>query len=281
MIPRSGPQGQPPLDLPPDPRLRRVSARLPFAGPRTIVALMLREMSSTYGRSPGGYLWAVLEPVLGIALLSLVFSLGFRAPRLGTNFAIFYATGVLPFQFFSILSGRMALAILYSQALLAYPRVTFVDVLTARFVLNVLTQLLVATLIFTGIRLAFDTRTTLEMSSIMLSFAMAGVLGAGIGTLNCFLNALFPLWDRAWSIATRPLFLLSGVIFIYESIPEPYRGWLWYNPLMHVTGEMRAGFYYGYEAEYVNPAYVFAIGLTCLLAGLIFLRRYHRDIREL
>jgi hypothetical protein len=47
---------------------------------RTITALILREMATTYGRSPGGYLWAVLEPVAGVALLSLVFSLALRNP---------------------------------------------------------------------------------------------------------------------------------------------------------------------------------------------------------
>ncbi|MEL6475009.1 MAG: sugar ABC transporter permease, partial [Pseudomonadota bacterium] len=31
-----------------------------FASLRSIIALMLREMATSYGRSPGGYLWAVL-----------------------------------------------------------------------------------------------------------------------------------------------------------------------------------------------------------------------------
>ena len=70
-------------------RLRPVNRTMRLATPRTILALILREMSSTHGKSPGGYLWMVLEPALGIALLSAIFSLGFRSPRLGTNFPIF------------------------------------------------------------------------------------------------------------------------------------------------------------------------------------------------
>ena len=46
-----------------------------LASARAIGALILREMSSSYGRSPGAYVWAILEPVAGIALLSLVFVL--------------------------------------------------------------------------------------------------------------------------------------------------------------------------------------------------------------
>lgn len=261
--------------------LRRVSARLPFAGARTVLALILREMSSTYGRSAGGYLWVILEPVLGIAILSAIFSLGFKNPRLGSNFPIYYATGLLPYQFFVTVSGKVSQSITYSRQLLGYPRVTFTDVITARVILNVLTQIIVACIVLTGILVAFDTRTTLDMSRIVLCYAMVTALAVGIGTLNCFLSSMFSLWARVWAIATRPLFLISGTIFLYEAIPQPYRGWLWYNPLMHVSGEMRAAFYFSYDAPYVTPSYVFAISGICFMAGMLLLRRYHRDIREL
>ena len=71
-----------------------------FSTLRTVLALMLREMSTTYGRSPGGYLWAILEPAGGIAMMSVAFGLVLRSPSLGTNFPIFYATGYLPFMMY-------------------------------------------------------------------------------------------------------------------------------------------------------------------------------------
>jgi ABC-type polysaccharide/polyol phosphate export permease len=107
-----------------------------FATPRIISALILREIGTSYGRSPGGYLWALAEPVLGIALLTVIFSIGFRTPPIGVNFPLFYATGLLPFLMFVDLSNKVAQAINYSKQLLAYPRVTFIDALLGRFILN-------------------------------------------------------------------------------------------------------------------------------------------------
>ena len=40
-------------------------------------------MGTTYGRSPGGYLWAILEPVAGIALLSTMIGAVVLANRRG------------------------------------------------------------------------------------------------------------------------------------------------------------------------------------------------------
>lgn len=50
---------------------------------RVIAALMLREMSTRYGRTPGGYVWAVAEPLGLIIVLGLAFELIAQAPSLG------------------------------------------------------------------------------------------------------------------------------------------------------------------------------------------------------
>lgn len=262
-------------------RLRPVRPDLRLPTLRAVAALTLREMTTTYGRSPGGYVWVILEPIGGIVLLALAFSLLLRAPPLGTNFLLFYATGLLPFQAFMTISGTLASSLTYSRQLLVYPRITFVDALLARFLLNTLTALLTSALVLTGILLIYTTQAAIDLPAILLGYAMAAALGGGIGTLNCFLTTRFTIWRSVWAVIMRPMVLLSGVMFTLETIPQPFRDWLWYNPLIHVTGEMRSGFYFSYAADYVSATYVFGIALSTGLVGLLFLRRYHRDILEL
>ncbi|WP_338549845.1 ABC transporter permease [Roseovarius phycicola] len=254
------------------PSLRRL------ASARSISALMLREMATSYGRSPGGYLWAVLEPVAGIALLTLIFSTGFQSPSLGVNFPIFYATGLVPFLLFTDVSGKVALSLLYSKPLLAYPAITFVDALAARFLVNLFTQFFVAHAVLIGIMVLFDTHLTPDVAIVAEAMAYAALLALGVGVFNAFAFCRFPVWQRAWSILTRPLFIISGIFFTFETIPRPYGEALWFNPLIHVVGLMRQGFYAGYEAEYVSRIYLTLLPLGLMTLGLVFLRRDHRDI---
>ena len=128
--------------------LRPVPLRRKFIASRTVLALVLREMATTYGRSPGGYIWAVLEPCLGIILLTAIFSTAFDAPPLGDSFPIFYASGLVPFTVFVALNSKIGTALVFSKPFLAYPSVTFIDVLLARFLINAITQIMVAYLIF-------------------------------------------------------------------------------------------------------------------------------------
>lgn len=256
------------------------SGRRRFPGARTVFALMLREMATTYGRSPGGYIWAVLEPAAGIVLLTLIFSLAFRSPPLGVNFPIFYASGLVPFSLFLAVSSKMAMTLVFSKPLLTYPTVTFVDALTARFLVNMITQLMVAYVIFTAILLTFDTRTILDLPKILLSLTMAGLFASAVGIINCFLFFRFPVYKQVWSIINRPLFIISCIFFTFESVPQPYRDYLWYNPFVHIIGISRSGFYASYRAEYVSMAYVFGISLVLMFLGLMLLRRYYRDLIE-
>lgn len=252
--------------------------RRSFRSFRAIVALILREMAATYGRSPGGYLWAILEPVAGVALLSFVFSLIQRSPSLGTNFPYFYAPAMVPFMFFMSISNQIATAISYSRPLLAYPAVTFMDALLARFLLNALTQLLVMAIMMTGIVMVYDLRPILSWPDIFIGIAMLIALTTSVGVMNCFLFASYPLWQRFWQVLTRPLFIISGIIFIPEDVPGQYRDLFMLNPLAHITSQMRKGFFATYDAVNVQPIYVFLISLVLGIFGLLFLIKNHKDI---
>ena len=249
-----------------------------FATLRTTLALVLREMSTRYGRTPGGYLWGILEPLAAIIFLSLGFSLVLRTPSLGTSFLLFYATGYLPFDLYKTLSGSISSALSFSKPLLKYPAVTWMDAVTARFLLNSLTGILIAALLLTGILIVIGSRSALNLPVVVLAMGLAMGLGLGVGTLNCVLMGLYPMWKVIWNIVTRPLFLASGVIFIYEDLPQMAQHILWYNPLMHITGLMRTGFYSTYNPNYISVTYVLVISLGLLALGLLLMGRYHRVI---
>ena len=257
-------------------RAKRATRR--FATVRAIVALMLREMATTYGRSPGGYLWAVLEPVGGIAILTLIFSFGFNAPSLGVNFPIFYATGVLPFMMFNSVCNRVSTALLFSKSLLAYPAVTYLDALIARFLVNSVTQAMVGYIVFGGILMFYETRTAPDPLMIVQSLALTATLALGIGTLNAYLIARFAVWQVIWSILTRPLFLISGIFFLFNAMPQTMQDVIWFNPLIHVVGMMRAGFYPTYDAGYASVIFVMLVSFGTFALGLLLLRRSHRDL---
>ena len=241
---------------------------------------MLREMETTYGRSPGGYIWAIIQPVGMIILLSLAFSLLVRAPSLGTSFVFFYATGFLPFDMYGNISSKVMSALKYSRPLLAYPSVTWVDAFLARFLLNMITSVALFCIVISGILVLIETRTVIDIVPIVIAIAMVASIGLAIGLMNSLLTGLYPVWGLIWGILSRPLFLASGVLFLYEDMPSNVQSILWWNPLMHATGLLRSGYYPTYHASYVSLSYGFGFALIVMTISLIFLKANYKVVLE-
>ena len=247
---------------------------------RVLFALIMREMTTRYGRNSGGYVWAVLEPVGTVALLSLVFSFVARLPPLGENFALFFATGYMAFHFYVDVSRNVGLAVSANRTLLSFPRVTILDTILARFVLHVLTTSVVSILVIGALWLWVDEPRRLDVAAVLTAVGLASLLGLGVGMLNCGLFAFSPTWQTAFGIVNRPLFLISGVFFTFEGLPGPVREILWWNPLVHVTAMMRAGFYPGYDAVFASPLYVAAAAGVPLMAAILLMKSLRARMLE-
>lgn len=250
---------------------------LRFRGLRVVVALILREMSSTYGRNPGGYLWAVLQPVGMIVILTIAFSFLLRAPSLGTSFPLFYATGFLLLRVFLEVANSVGAAVQFNIAMMAYPRVTFVDTLVARGILAVLTQISVSAVVLTGVFIVDDLSITLDFGPIVEAYLLTILMGVGVGTLNSYLTFSFPVWKTIWGILTRPLFLFSGVFYLYEDLPASAQNVLWYNPMIHMTALMRKGFYPTYDPDFITPIFAAFVGVIPMFFGVLLLKRFCKD----
>lgn len=261
-------------------QLHSVRRRPRFQMARTITALILREIATTYGKSAGGYFWAIIEPVLGIALLSVIFSLALRSPGLGNNFPLFYATGYMPFVMTLQTINKVAQSVRFSRPFMAYPCVTFIDAIIARLILNIITNVIVMLLVIFGIRVIYGLSISIAFIPFVEMIGLAMLLAVGIGSLNCYLMTSFPVYEQIWSILTRPLFLISGVFFTYDSLPRIAQDFLWYNPIIHLVGMTRRAIFPTYAGEYISPSYVVLTGGITLFFGLLLLSRHFKRLME-
>lgn len=241
---------------------------------RVLFALVVREMGTRFGRSAGGYVWAIAEPLGGIMLLAVAFSLALRKPPMGASFMLFYATGMIPFSMFNSMAKGVGGAVGSNKGLLTYPVVSLLDAVLAKFLLNFLTISLIAAVLFSGIILTLGIPVNLDLGAVAIAMTLAALLGLGVGSLNCVLFGFFPTWKNIWSVLTRPLFIVSGIFYTYESVPAAFQQILWYNPIVHVIAVMRSGFYGAYTPYFVSYPYVLGTALGAFVVGAYLMRRH-------
>ncbi|MCG6884791.1 MAG: ABC transporter permease [Silicimonas sp.] len=241
---------------------------------------MVREMTTRYGRSWGGYFWAIIEPVGMIAVLSVAFSEFLRTPPLGNSFILFYSAGYIPFTFYMSINTMTSAAVGANRSLMKYPMVSPMDTVLARAILQTLTLIVVTFLIILGLSYLVDEPITLSIWNFILAILAAVVLGLGGGTLNVVLFAFFPIYRHVWAIVSRPLFIVSGIFYTVESMPTTVQNILVLNPLVHVTAESHKAFYPIYDGDFVTLAYPFSLGIFFFLLGGTLMLRHRSFIIE-
>ena len=247
---------------------------------RVVVALMLREIATRYGRSPGGYIWAIIEPLGNVLILTALFSFMARTPAVGRTFALFFATGFFIFHAYRSTEAYVSKALNGNRSLLTFPVVTPYDVVIARWFLQILTLIVIFPVLFTCVDLFID--ETIRMNALILvqAFTIACLFALGAAMLNTIIFRKFPFYEKIFRIITGPLLLVSGVIILPENLPHPYGDILAWNPLVHLVAFFRTGFYPVYRAESLDMTYLLVWTVMLLFAGFCAFTWYADEAKE-
>jgi capsular polysaccharide transport system permease protein len=246
---------------------------------RVVAALLVREMSTRFGSKPGGYVWALLDPVAHVAFLSLIFMAIAHAPPLGTSFPLFFATGYIGFQFYQASVGYLNTAVNSNRSLLNYPNVAPIDTISARYLLQLVTTIVVGMCILWPLVASLKVQTSVNFLHLIEAALIGSVLALGVGLANNVLFLKYPLYEKVFGIVTRPLFLVSGIFFLPDSLPPSARDAVLFNPLAHVVMKFRMGFYPQYRAIGYDAGYIWTFALLMLFTGILLFTLFRRALR--
>jgi ABC-type polysaccharide/polyol phosphate export permease/Flp pilus assembly protein TadD len=248
---------------------------------RVIYALMIRETRTRLADSKLGYGWALLEPVLHILVLSLVFAVMMRGrPPIGDKFFIFYYTGIVPYHLFVHTSSSMTNAITSGGPLLQLPLVSTFDVIMARGLVEVLTDIVVAIILLAGFFAVGLGLWPHDLPALSASVIAISLFGCGIGLINAVINAFFKSWDKIWGQLTRTLYFCSGIFYVPGMMPDWIRDILAWNPILHAVDWFRSSFFPEYGPHWLDRSYLAIVAAVSVAAGLCLERGLRRHLYE-
>jgi capsular polysaccharide transport system permease protein len=261
------------------PRPARTAGAALFTQLRVLHALIIRETRTRFGESRLGYGWALLEPILHILMLSLVFAVMMHGrPPIGRHFFIFYYTGIIPYHLFVHTSGSMAHAITSNGALLQLPLVGTFDVILARALLELATDLVVAVILLAGFTAVGLHAVPRDLAGVAAALLSVWLFATGLGFLNAVVTALWPGWDKVWAQITRILYFCSGIFYVPAIMPDRVRHILAWNPILQAVDWFRASFFENYDPHWLARFYLVMLGLWTLLVGLALERSMRRRL---
>ena len=239
-----------------------------------IWALSLKELRVRYKRSALGFLWALLNPLLMMVILTVVFSTIARLPV--DKYAVFLISALLPWTFFAQALSYAVESIVGNGELLKKVKVAksvFPLAAVISNVLNFLMSLLPLVVILAVLRFPFHW-TWIVLPVPMLSLFLF-TLGCGFfcATLNVFCRDV----SHIIQIVLSAWFYLSPVMYSLEFLPQRFRGFFRLNPMLYLLNEFRLAIYYGQLPTVQSVAISVGIGLLSLAVGYGLFRRYENS----
>jgi capsular polysaccharide transport system permease protein len=238
-----------------------------------IYALLLRELSSRFGKSRGGFLWVLVEPIAHLMIPVLMF--GFIRQRLmpGVEYPVFLVYGFLPFLLFKAICLQIVDGVNAAQGLLSYRQVLLMDVFVAKAMAHCVIQAVVFSLVLTGLAMfGYDVLPPrpVELAGVL---ALAAVLAFGLGVLFAAVASLIPDARPVIHVMFMPLYFVSGVLFPVTRFPDEWVRWMAINPVLHLVELSRVMGVDGYEAmKYTSVLYPIGLALAATIVGLMLYR---------
>jgi ABC-2 type transport system permease protein len=238
-----------------------------------IWALAVKQLSVRYKRSALGFLWALLNPLMTMVILTIVFS---NLVRIGVkSYAVFLISALMPWTFFSQTLSYAVESVVSNGPLLKKVRITksvFPVSVVISNLINFLLSIIPLALILMILRFPF------HWTWIYLPVATVGLIlfTAGCSFFCAAANVYFRDVAHIVQIVLSGWFYLSPIVYSLDLMPHKYQLLLKLNPLLYDLNGFRLAIYYGMLPSPQSCALSLAIGAAFLVAGYMFFHKVER-----
>lgn len=243
-----------------------------------VLQLVWREVGQRYRGSFLGTLWSVINPLILIAIYTVVFGIIFRSRWQGdaetppAQFALILFAGLAAFNVFSEVANRAPTLILNVPNYVK--KVVFpLEILP----IVALGTALYSSLIAVGLVLAGSLLVTGQISATVVFLPLAYVplclLSLALGWLLASLGVFIRDIGQGMALVVQVLFFLSPVFFPVTSVPERLRPIYALNPLTYILEAFRATLIWGQIPDMSDWAIWTTVTSTLAIVGYIWFMR--------
>ena len=191
-----------------------------------------RNIKLRYKRSFLGILWTLLEPLMLMTILTVVFSWVFRFELESGSYPVYLLSGLLLFDFFSRTTLQIVEECCSSQSLASRVHVPR-SVFAVSTVLSYLVSWSIALLPLLAIMIALGHPLTVALLTIPAGMILTGLLALGIGLVVATIGASFHDVKLTYQVLLTGWMYATPIIYPLSIVPESFRKYFLFNPLLH------------------------------------------------
>ena len=240
---------------------------------RVIYALMIRELTTRFGRENIGFLWIMVEPLLFAGLVGIIWRFMKGPEDHGVSVIAFVVTGYIPITLFRHGISRSIAIFTANSSLMYHRQVHILDFILVRFLIEFLGGMMAY--VFIATILVYLGEFPIPANIGML---IAGWMLYSFFTLSlCFIVA--PLSEMSEVLEKFvPVLTFSGLFTMVSWLTPDLRGYLMWSPFVNAMELMREGIWGDELTTYYSIWNPLGCSIVATLIGLALCRKVRKTI---
>lgn len=233
---------------------------------RVVGALMLRELTTRFGRENIGFLWVMAEPLLFAVLVGILWRAMKGPTDYGVDIVAFVVTGYIPLVLFRSCMNRGVKSFTANGSLMYHRQIKILDLLLVRFVVELIGHMMAY--LFIGVVLGalgvfprpYDIGFVILGGFYYALFTFSFMLVvAALSELNDTVEKILPVF-------TYMMIPFSGAFYLVSALTPQAAMVVLYSPPVHGMEMMR----YGVFGPSIDPKfdYIYPVGVSLVFMAL-------------
>ncbi|GAC1574359.1 MAG: ABC transporter permease [Sphingomicrobium sp.] len=245
---------------------------------RVIKALMIRELTTRFGRENIGFLWIMAEPLLFAGLVAILWRVLKGPEEHGIGVVAFVVSGYVPLTLFRHSVSKCVAMFVANGSLMYHRQIKILDFVLVRFLIEMIGGMMAYALIAVVLYI-FD----LFPVPASMGFLIMGWLAYCMFTLSlCLviapLSEMSDVLEKFIPVVTYIMIPLSGTFYVLDWLTPTARSYLMYSPPVVAMEMMRYGIFGDHFKPYYSWPTVLWFSMVCTTIGLILCRRVRRTL---
>lgn len=245
---------------------------------RVLKALMLRELTTRFGRENIGFLWIMVEPLLFAVLVGLLWRAMKGPYEYGVDIMAFVVTGYIPLVLFRTSMARAVASFSANSSLMYHRQIKVLDLILVRFGIemigHMMAYLFVATVLYQFGLFPWPH----DLGFALLGWAYYCTFTFAVVLVIAPLSEMSEVIEKFIPVTTYLMVPFSGAFYLVGSLFKAAQVVVLYSPPVHAMEMMRYGIFGPSIDPHFDYVYPLAVSLPMMLLGLGLTRIVRRRL---
>lgn len=243
-----------------------------------VKALMIRELTTRFGRENIGFLWLMVEPLLFAGLVGLVWTFIKGPESHGIGVIAFVASGYIPLTFLRHCFSKCTSVFVANGSLLYHRQIKIIDFIFVRVIIEVIGAMMAYLFLIIVFGQFGLMPYPADIGYLIAGWAVYILFVLSVCMILAPLSEISELIEKLLPVTVYIVIPFSGTFNMTAWLSPEARSFLMWSPLVSGMELMRYGLFGPAAYPFYDLSKALFVSFCFLAAGLVLCRRVRRTL---